>query len=369
MKMKPLTDSYLLNGVVHGPVAANLLQCNGDLGYMRPYIDPDDGNTYVALLNGETDKEGNPLREPVMVRNDTGIFFYDEWKDIDRVMIRAGTPRLKAWADLRAANQYTVPGGWAKLVVESQVVGDITPAEVNMDVAMSDQDFPVKDFVGVPLPIIHKDAKISARQLAVSRQGNLPLDTTYVELASIKVAEEIEKFTVGVGIAYSFAGNAIYGYTNFPGRLTIELSDPTDAGWTPGTLINELISMRLAAEDVGFYGPFRVYMGRGWSAVLDADYSEVKGDNTLRQRALNLDGIQSIQTLDYLPEYDIVMVQLGDARTARAVVAMDMTTMQWTQLGGLEIFLKIMAIMVPQLRADFYGGVGLIHGTVTAAGS
>lgn len=369
MKMKPLTDSYMLNGVIYGSVAANLLKCRGDLGYMRPYIDPDDGNTYVSLLTGNEDDDGNPERQPVLVRNDTGIFFYDEWKDIDRTMVRAAVPRLKAWSDLRAANQYTVPGGWSKLVVESQVIGDITPAEVNMDVAISDMDSPVKDFVGVPLPIIHKDAKFSARQLDVSRNGNMPLDTTFVELASIKVAEEVEKFTVGVGIAYSFAGNAIYGYTNFPGRITVELSDPTDPSWTPGTMINELIAMRLAAEDVGFYGPFRVYLGRGWSAVLDADYSEVKGDNTLRQRALNLDGIASIQTLDFMPEYDIVMVQLGDARTARGVVAMDMTTMQWTQLGGLETFVKIMCIMVPQLRADIYGGIGLVHGTVTGAGS
>jgi hypothetical protein len=221
---------------------------------------------------------------------------------------------------------------------------------------------------GIPLPIIHKDARIPGRTLATSRLGIMPMDTSFIRAAAKKVAEEIEKLTVGVGVAYSFAGYPLYGYTNFPGRLTVELTDPDDVGWTPATFIDELISMRLAAEDEGFYGPFNVYLGRGWSAVLDADYSAVKGDNTLRRRAEAIDGISSIQTLDYLEALEAIMVEM-DPNVVRAVIAMPMTTMQWTETGGLELYLKIMAIMVPQIRADFYDGIGLVHGSVTGEGS
>jgi hypothetical protein len=74
-------------------------------------------------------------------------------------------------------------------------------------------------------------------------------------------------------------------------------------------------------------------------------------------------GIRSIDVLDYMPAYDIMLIQ-PDPRVGRAVVAMPPTTLQWEQQGGMEILLKIMAIMVPWFRADFYGATGLVHGAV-----
>jgi hypothetical protein len=40
-----------------------------------------------------------------------------------------------------------------------------------------------------------------------------------------------------------------------------------------------------------------------------------------------------------------------------------MTTVQWEEQGGLLLNFKIMAIMVPQLRADHNGNTGIVHGT------
>lgn len=357
---------YVRNGVFHGNSQVGAFLMSGaDPGTMRPFIDRRDNRHYMSLRTNWDQEKEKWNRETMPIANETGILFYDEWKYLDTAVSRAATPRLKAWRDLRAANTLRIPS-WGKTAAESQMIGDITPAEVNMSgLAIADQDFPVGDRTGVPLPIIHKDAKIGMRELATSRESNIPLDTTFLELAAIKVAEEIEKFTVGVGIAYSFGGFSIYGYTNHPQRLTVELTDPTDVGWTPGTLINEIIQMRLAAEDVGFYGPFKMYLGRGWSAVLDADYSTVKGDNTLRQRIAMIDGISSIDTLDYMPENDIVLVQM-DRRVAVGVVVMDLQTLQWNP-SPLELQMKVMAIMHPWIRADFYEGIGLVHGSVAGS--
>jgi hypothetical protein len=143
--------------------------------------------------------------------------------------------------------------------------------------------------------------------------------------------------------------------------LTYEVTDPDTPGWTPAVLVTEVIGMRKAAEDVGFYGPFTMYISSDWSAVIDEDYSTAKGDNTTRQRLLALDNISRIQTLDYLTGYQILLVQLTPD-VARAIVGMDFTTLQWEQHGGMEVRLKVMAIMVPQLRADFYRGTGIVHG-------
>jgi uncharacterized linocin/CFP29 family protein len=289
----------------------------------------------------------------------------EEWAYIDMAVQESAYPRLRAWADLRGASgALTIPQGMGKTVVQSIRIKDITPAKVSMDgIAISDMDVPGGETIGVPLPIIHKDFKFSAREIAVSRNGSMPLDTTAATMASRKVAEEVEKMTIGIGAGagYSFGGYTVHGYTEFPDRLTYEVTDPDTPGWTPAVLVTEVIGMRKAAEDVGFYGPFTMYISSDWSAVIDEDYSTAKGDNTTRQRLLALDNISRIQTLDYLTGYQILLVQLTPD-VARAIVGMDFTTLQWEQHGGMEVRLKVMAIMVPQLRADFYRGTGIVHG-------
>ena len=50
---------------------------------------------------------------------------------------------------------------------------------------------------------------------------------------------------------------------------------------------------------------------------------------------------------------------------ARAVVGMDITTVQWESKGGMQLNFKVMCINVPQIRADFYGNCGILHATTS----
>ena len=357
-----MIDSYLRDGVIYGSVAQQLLKYNCDPGALRPFIG-EDGNHYMTVNESNNRLKPNPVTKRLL--NNAAIFFYDEWKAIDREVVDASQPLLRAWNDLAAANTFAIPGGWSKTVLESSMMGDITGAEINMEgIAVADQDFPLAELTGVPLPIIHKDAIIPARTLAVSRQGNMPLDTTFIRQATVKVAQEVEKMVVGVGIGYSYAGYNIWGYTNFPGRITVELTDPDDVSWEPQILIDELIEMRQALRDAGFQGPYKIYLGSRWDSRIDKDYSETKGDNTLRDRILKLDGISGLSTLDYLQNNEIIMLEMTP-RVARAIVGMPMTTMQWEEMGGLKIRIKVMTIMVPEIRQDFYEEAGIAHGIPT----
>ena len=95
---------------------------------------------------------------------------------------------------------------------------------------------------------------------------------------------------------------------------------------------------------------------------LDGDYSEAKGDNTLRDRIKKIDGIQDVRTLDYLTGYTLLLIQMT-SDVIREVVGMDFTTVQWESQGGMQVNFKVMCIMVPQLRADYNGNTGIVHGT------
>jgi len=250
-----------------------------------------------------------------------------------------------------------------KTVLQTETQSDIDAATVSMDgLVAGPNDRPVFELTNLPLPIISKDFSFSARQLEASRSGGSPLDTSTAELAARRVAEMAEQLLIGVASSYTYGGGTLYGYTNFPSRITRTITAPTAVGWTGGTLIDEILAMRQDAYDAYHYGPFMLYNSPAWDRYLDADL-KAASDRTLRERINAIEGFSSMKTLDYLTNYDIVMIQMT-SDVAREIIGMDITSLQWDSNGGLLKNFKVMAILVPQLRADQNGNTGIVHGSV-----
>ena len=118
--------------------------------------------------------------------------------------------------------------------------------------------------------------------------------------------------------------------------------------------------MRQASENAYHYGPWALYVSPNWDQFLDADYSANKGDNTLRQRLQAIERIAEVTTLDYLTGYKMILVQLT-RDVIREVIGLDITTVQWESMGGMRVNFKVMAILVPQIRADQNGRSGIVY--------
>ena len=349
---------FIFNGQATGDVADRLLQCNFDVRALRPFVGRD-GKTYITM-----NRDGKQVAVPVS--NTTATLRKDDWKMIDEAIIKVAKPRLKAVGDLRMGGlTYSIANGMGVSVLETENQSDVGPASVSMDGTRSNaNDRPLFNLVNLPLPIIHKDFTINARQLASSRRGGSPLDTTMAELSARRVAEEAEKLLLGnstVADQYSFGGGKIYGYTDFPSRLTKTLTAPTDSAWTGSLFVQEIMAMMQQSRNAYHYGPWVLYVASAWDQYLGDDY-KAASDKNIRGRALETNGLNDIRTLDYLSGFDVVLVQMT-SDVVREVIGMDMTTVQWDSIGGLKKHFKIMAIMVPQLRADQNGNTGIVHGT------
>jgi uncharacterized linocin/CFP29 family protein len=344
----------ILNGQAQGSVASTLLSNGFDIAALRPWVGKD-GRSYIAQNQG-----GKLIATPSLARNAT--LRHEEWKLIDTSVVQAAKERLRVVADLRAAGlTFNIPNGMSKTVLETQTVGDITNAIISMDPArQSEGDRPEFDLTNLPLPVIHKDFSFTARQIAVSRNGGTPLDTTMAQLAARKVAEEAEKLALGISGTYSYGGGSIYGLTNYPHRLTAFLTHPTQSDWTPALSVQEILGLRQQSVNVFHHGPWVLYTSPAWGQVFDDDYSTTKGDNTLRQRIQMIQGITDVRTADFLTGYQMILVQLT-SDVIRMVMGMDITTLQWEELGGMKLNFKVMAIMVPQIRSDSNGNTGLVH--------
>lgn len=403
---------YILNGQGHGSVAEALHGMRFDPGMLRPYID-DSGHKCVTINSGKMKYDPQtkmrlPIYEKVRIQDlrangiDSPVFNAtslrkEEWLQLDQVVLRAARFRLRAWADLAAANGFGGFNGMSKMILEHETMSDPGEAVVDMDgLTEGRTDAPQFQLQGLPLPITHADFWFSSRRLAVSRNTGTPLDTTMGEAAGRRVAEMVEKTTIGMktGVTYGGAStqqggygrtSSVYGYINFPNRLTkTNLHAPT--GSNASTILNDVLAMRDQLYANKFYGPFMLYHSNDWDQYMDNDYILTGGNvatQTLRERLKSIEGIMDVRRLDMFfgnqpasstgPGTDVdasikttrlLMVQMTPD-VARAVNGMDITTIQWESVGGMRLNFKVLCIQVPQLRADFYGNCGILDATTS----
>ncbi len=267
-------------------------------------------------------------------------------------------------------------------------------------------DAPLFQLQGLPLCITHSSFFISQRKLAISRKSGVGLDTRQGESAGRRIGEVIEKTLIGTnqGITYGGAStqtggygrnSTVYGYTNFTPRLTYT-SVTTPTGSNPEATLANVLAMLDLLKGNKFYGPFMLYHSNDWDRFMDNDYQRlVSGSNsiggslTLRNRLRMIDDIIDVRRLDMLfsanvptdttsgsyrgpggegftatgtSPYTLLLVQMTED-VARAVNGLDITTIMWESMGGARLNFRVIAIQVPQLRADAYGNVGIAHGT------
>lgn len=342
---------FIMNGQATGNVASTLLASGMDANALRPYIG-EDGKSYVTMNVG-----GEPK---AITTNAPATLRKDAWQQLDTAVVKVAKNRLRMVADLRSAGLTFNTNGLGTTVLQTETQSDISEATISMDgVRRSDRDRPVYDITNLPLPIIHKDFGFTARQIAASQQSGSPLDTSTAELATRRVAETAEALLQG-SLPYQYGGGNIYGYTNFPDRITKVMTVPD--GSNQATTVQEVLDMKNLSQLAFHYGPWMLYTSPLWDPFLDDDYSSAKGDNTLRDRLRKVEGVQDVRTADTLSGYQMILVQMT-SDVAREVIGMDFTTVQWPSEGGLMLNFKVMAIMVPQLRADQNGNTGIVHGT------
>lgn len=383
--MGAVGQDMVFNGEAYGDVASTMLGCRFDPGYLRPYVDPQDGQKYVTLNIGTgRDPEEVPVKDLIYSGHSSPVFNAtlalrkDEWRQMDQVVVKAARKRLRAWTDLSAANSYGGFNGMNRMVLEHETMSDPGEAMVDMDgLSEGRSDAPLFQLEGLPLPITHSNFWFSSRKLAVSRNGGMPLDTSMGEAAGRRVAEAIEQTTIGTltgiiagdgsGIythTNTSSGTApqVFGYTNYPDRVT-KTDLTASASFVGTTFVTEVLAMMELLRGQNFYGPYMCYVSTAYDAHLDDDY-KAASDKTVRQRLREIDDIREVRRLDYLTGDVVILVQMSP-EVARAVNGMDVTTVQWESKGGMQLNFKVMAIQVPQIRSDYSGNCGICHGTTS----
>lgn len=365
------TIDLVTNATLMGESFRALQANNGDTGIIKPFIGVD-GRSYVnkTVFNERTGK----YERRALVTNAPALLPLYAYQAFDDVVVRALRFRLRATAALRAAGlEKTIPNAMGKTVLVSQNATDVGPATISMDPSRrSETDRQQLDVVNFPLYIIHKDLDFSAREIATSENTGVngvsfQIDTEGAESAAFAVATTIDQLTLGTIGAPAYGGGALYGFLNFPQRiLKIDMAVPTGANGT--TTLNDILAMRQSLIAAKHFGPYTWFVNLDWVQFLDQDFKTF-ADQTLRQRLLatGQDGIQDIVVSDLLPtgKFQNVLVEMLP-RNARVIVGFEAQTVQWRSMGDMLHHLKVMAMILTQLRPDTAGSSGIVHGQTSA---
>ena len=351
-------------------VTVNTGRWTTEKGVKRPILQQ---MRIVDLLN----KYG--ITNPVLLTANATALRKEQWIQLDNTIQKSYRQRLKAWADLLAASPLGGFNAMAKMTYEYQVMSDPHEALVDMD-ALSDGrgDTPLFLLRSVPLAITHSDFHYSQRMLDVSGGNGQPLSMDSGEAAARRIGELVEKTLIGVetGVTYGTQSTGItahnltstvFGYTNYTNRNTkTNFTAPTAGGWTPETTYNEILTALSTLMDDYVYGPFMLYYSTDWHQYMHRMFS-VSGGNTpgenLRDRILKIEDIADVRRLDFLTStFTLILVSMT-SDVAQAINGMDVTTVQWPTVGGLQQNYKVMVIQVPLLKSDYSGKCGILHGT------
>lgn len=358
-------------GMGQGQMAQMILN-NGklDAGRMRPFVDSK-GNAWVTVYRGGDPKKKESWKS-IQVNAGGATLRRDEWKFLDQAVTEPLRYRLGGVEDLVSNGLvYNLGNAFGTTVLEWHDVSDAMEAEISMDgVTRSRNDRPVYQHNYLPIPIIHSDYQINARELATSRNMGNALDTTMAERASRRVVETLERMlftdtTYSYGEKDSRNRNTIYSYLSYPTRNQYVITTPwNSSGGTGKTILQDVLAMKQMSIDAYHYGPWMLYIPTSYETILDDDYVGQYPDTaptvTVRQRLLQIAGIKGIKVIDTLPEGTVLLVQMT-SDVVRLVRGMPVQNIQWAEEGGMILKMKVMTIQVPQIRSDINGRSGIVH--------
>lgn len=330
-------------------------------GAMRPFLD-DEGNAYILVhTGGDKNDPKNYRAEPVA----NATLRYDEWRTLDQAVIRVAEQRLVGFEDLRRNGLvYNLGNAMGTTILTWEKMSDAFAASISIDpVRRSANDR--LDFLSAhtPIPVIHEDYHLSERVLAESRNRGNGLDTLSAERAARAVSVKLEDMLFGSSASFTYGGGTIHSYLSHPDINTVALGDAwDDSAASPEEIIADVLNMKQASINDRYFGPWMLYVPTAYDTVLDQDYKTTGAgmSQTIRQRILQIAGIQGITVVDRLPANNVLLVCM-QKDVVDLIDGMSMQNVQWDSEGGFVHNYKVMAIQIPRIKSDYDGRSGIVR--------
>ena len=359
-----------------------------DMNLLRPFRinGQEQQGTFLRVNAGQGQFGKNKNLRQVRV-NAADALLMEDYKAIDSVITAVNRERLTVADDIIGAgltvgiNQQNAMGS---TIFQSFKESDEGSAYLTMTGNGEKRDAAVSfENDMVPLPFMAADAQFPARYLAslsrgVYGSGLLSFDGVrdMIEKRVRRMKELLEDMTIGVSLdgsgtalaqgtpCFSFGGASIYGYLNSPNTNTGSLTGAW-TGLTGEQIVADITNMKAAMiqnkcfADAGNprYG---IYIPTEYEALLDRTFDTSNASNiTIRDRIMKIAGIKFIKPVDRMPSGRVIMVHFNSTNI-RMINAMEPSVLSFQHWTKLQSEYKILALQIPQIRADIMGNCGVV---------
>lgn len=283
--------------------------------------------------------ENNTLRE-------------DQAREIDMTVTRVSRRDLVAVSDLvnggLARNLEKGVGATEYAFDRISPVGQATQGMSILDLGEDD----LSNFTRtvIPVPVTASRFSLDARHLMGGQGVGDSIDMVNIEEHTRAVSEEIED-TLVYGSSVVLGGNSLPGYTN---HGSVDTQSFSGSHWNDQTAgahsaaLADVLAMRTGLRDVGFTGPYGLYVSPNFDGTLDDDF-KANGDRSLRDRLLAVEGIQFVKVLPTLADDHALLVQMTRSVVEWAL-GQPTTTVTWDTHGGLGHHWAILHVGAPAIR-------------------
>jgi uncharacterized linocin/CFP29 family protein len=286
----------------------------------------------------------------------------DDHKIMAEKLVGTAKEKLVGVLDLYNRGLVVTLPNWGFTLYQYEKISGMTDAEVTMEASTDGQnDRQTFTQATLPVPVIHKDFQLGARQWQASQNSGSGLDLTQLSESARNVSDKLEDMLFNGLPSLIVSGSQIYGYTNHPERTTLTLAG---TGWGTSSgrdIIGDTKNMLQAMYDANRYGPFVMYVAKNVWAELELDYSTSKGDRTFKERIEAFEGIEAVKCSTKLADDDVVLVQMTDD-VVKMILAKDISYVQYSNDPFTTKFKTVMAA-APLIMSDKNGSCAVVHGS------
>jgi uncharacterized linocin/CFP29 family protein len=340
-----MADEIHSGGTTAGGAGVDVIGISGDGGFTA--------NGTVAQRLLQSGGNFNSLRT-------NAVLLRDEWRSFDNTVVDITRENLVGVAEVMDRGLiYDLPNALGSLTLEWQeLLDDLVDAEVSM----SGLNEATKDRLNygtraMPIPLIHKEFFYNLRFLEAARRNGRQVETDHAAVATRKVAEKIEALLFS-GLVIAGSVGAIYGLLNHPNRNT-GTSTGAWATMTGDQIVADIIRMIAIQVAIPFAGPWVLFIPLAAAAHFGDDYKPAS-DKTIMERVLAIPGIDRIIATPKLTGNTALLVQMS-SDVVQMIDGLQPTMVEWETKGGFEFNFKIIAIMLPRVRASGNLKSGIVH--------
>lgn len=289
----------------------------------------------------------------------------DAWRRIDARGQAIQRAVLAVFSRLAAASTTHVDPG--DIVSYYAKVSNSGEATISMDGRSSARaDVATIQLDGTPVPLIESPVRMGWRAMEVNRKGSVKIDQVSIDNAQRVVAEALEAMALN-GSAIQVSGAKVYGLRTLPQRYTtthgVALASATGAQWMTavGGAVKNMVTQQNA------YGQCVVFLNYAdWIYAGQTEFA-AGYPKTILQRLLEIPNVSEIVPVPTLPASEIIALSGVDTGEWGTVLsAMPLTVQPLVRQNQQDDYVwNVIAMQVPQFRADANGKSRIVHLTQT----